>query len=132
MAEAGPPPRPSVHAYAWNGGHSGYAVREESMSREREGGWSYSEVDGHARFHRWGDRFAGEPGMGEGHWGGGHGGHWDGGHWGDHSWGGPHGRPCPPAAPVCGGGPPPQEAYEAAGRDAAGFLTWPGKTPALW
>ena len=114
MAQAAPP-HPSVHAYGWNGGHSGYAIQEERMSREREGGWSYSEIDGHRHFHRWGDRFAGEPGMGDhfvGHLGGG-------------------GRPCPSA---CGGpgGPPPQAIYEAAGRDAAGFLTWPGKTPAAW
>ncbi|HZZ89019.1 MAG TPA: hypothetical protein VFE13_11875 [Caulobacteraceae bacterium] len=130
MAERGPPPRPSVHAYAWNGGHSGYAVQEERMSREREGGWSYSEVDGRARFHRWGDRFAGEPGMGE---------HWGAGHFGGH-WGGPwrgHARPCPPpvSAAACAeahGGPPPAQVYGAAGRDVAGFLSWPGKTPAAW
>jgi hypothetical protein len=116
MAQAAPPPRPSVHGYAWNDGHSGYAIEAQGMRSEREGGWSYSDVNGHRSFHRWGDRFAGEPGMG-----------------GGPGMGPPPGRPCPPAVPVCGGGgPPPEEVYEEAGRDAAGFLTWPGKTPAAW
>jgi len=109
MAQRAPPappmPAPEARAYAWQDGHAGggYSIQRS----ERAGGWSYSEQDGQGRYHHWGDHFAGDPGHG----------------WGE---GSRRPVPCPQA---CGGPRGQAEVYETAGRDAAGFLTWPGKTP---
>ena len=119
MAQRAPPPPmpgPQARAYAWQDGHAGggYSIQRS----ESAGGWSYREQDGQGHYHQWGDHFPGEPGHG---WAG---------HGDDHGqrWAeGPPRGPCPHACP---GGPHGHaEVYETAGRDAAGFLTWPGKTP---
>jgi hypothetical protein len=120
-----PPPPPQVHAYAWQDGHSGYRDDEREQRSERAGGWSYREVDGRGRYQHWGDRFDGEPGADR---------HYDedGDHDRDHRWAeGPHRCPPPVPASACTAGqdPAPRQADVAvAGRDAAGYLTWPGKT----
>ncbi len=127
------PPPPIAHGYAWQDGHGGYRYDEREDSSERAGGWSYSEVDGHARYHHWGDRFGDEPdAQGDGrrsedHWGQDH---WDQDHWGGDRWT-DRPRRCPPPVPAsaCAAGQSPHHADVAvAGRDAAGYLTWPGKT----
>jgi hypothetical protein len=103
------PPRPL--AQAWQDGHSRYGDDERVQERERAGGWRYSEVDGQGHYQHWGDHFAGEP------------------QWRDRV---ENDRDIASRddgfgerrfdAPVRHSGPP------AAGRDAAGYLTWPGKT----
>jgi len=120
------PAAPPVRAYAQSGGYAGggYAsayrgggFSSSYQESERAGGWSYSEDNGRGRYRQWGDAPA-----------------WHG--------------PCPPSpdhgctagqnysrnygqgyAGQAGyrGGPPP--AYRNTGRDAYGYLTWPGKTP---
>lgn len=119
------PPPPHVHAYAWHDGDSGYRDDERELESQRAGGWSYSEVDGRGHYQRWGDRFDGEPG-GEGRFDG------DRDHDRDHHWAeGPQRCPPPVPASACAAGrdPAPRHADVAvAGRDAAGYLTWPGKT----
>jgi hypothetical protein len=119
MSQRGPPmpatPAPQSRAYAWQDGQAGggYSIQRS----ERAGGWSYSEQDGQGRYRQWGDHFPGEPGHG---WAG----HDDHGQrWAE----GPPRGPCPHACPAGPRGH--AEVYETAGRDAAGFLTWPGKTP---
>ena len=115
LAERAPPappmPAPQARAYAWQDGHAGggYSIQRS----ERAGGWSYSEQDGRGHYHQWGDHFPGEPGHGWAGHGDDHGQRWADG-------------PCPH---TCGGPRGQAEVYETAGRDAAGFLTWPGKTP---
>jgi hypothetical protein len=89
---------------------------------ERSSGWSYSETDGQGHYMRWGDD--------------------NGRRWSQQGAypPGPAVR-CPPPVPPasCTAGqvqpsdpPPPAPApapvYHVAGRDAYGFLTWPGKT----
>ena len=97
------PPQPG-RAYAWSDGQSGYGYRES----ERAGGWSYSEEDGRGHYAQWGDQFGGQP----------------------RRWGGPPRCPPPVPASACTAGRAPPPVYRVAGRDAAGYLTWPGKTPA--
>jgi hypothetical protein len=120
-----PPSPPPVHAYAWQDGDSGYRADERDQERQRVGGWSYREVDGRGRYQHWGDRFDGEPGGDGRH-------DEDGDHDRDHRWAeGPHRCPPPVPASACTAGqsPAPHHADVAvAGRDAAGYLTWPGKT----
>jgi hypothetical protein len=139
-AERGPPPPiqqrplpppppvapapPAVHAYAWQDGHSGYRYDERDEQSERAGGWRYSESDGRGHYEHWGDHFAGEPG-------------WDGDDHGRRDDGQPRWAPpryrCPPPVPAssCAAGPDAPVRHsdvDVAGRDAAGYLTWPGKT----
>lgn len=135
--EPPPAPRPSVHVYALQDGHSGYGYRGSEQQSERAGGWSYSEQDGHGQYHQWGDRFAGEPdGRADGRYVEGRrddGDSWYGDGDGQRRWApAPHYR-CPPPVPTnsCSAGPnaPVRHSNVAvAGRDAAGYLTWPGKT----
>jgi hypothetical protein len=99
-----PPPAPPVRGYAWNNGQSGYAYQES----ERAGGWSYSEENGRGRYAQWGDQFGDRP----------------------YGWEGPPRCPPPVPASACTAGQAPQPVYRGTGRDAAGYLTWPGKTPA--
>jgi hypothetical protein len=103
-----PPPAqpapPANRGYAWSDGQNGYSYQ----SSERSGGWGYSEQDGRGRYWQWGDQFGGRPD------------HWD-------------GPRCPPPVPAnacTAGQAPAAPVYWVAGRDAAGYLTWPGKTPA--
>jgi hypothetical protein len=129
VARPPPPPAPPlpapppIHAYAWQDSHGGYRADERERESQRAGGWSYREVDGRGRYQHWGDHFAGEPG-GDGHYDD------DGDH--DRRWAeGPHRCPPPVPASACTAGqdPAPRHADVAvAGRDAAGYLTWPGKT----
>lgn len=118
-------PPPTAHGYAWQDGHSGYRYDERGASSERAGGWSYSEVDGHGRYRHWGDRFGDEP---DARWDDRHAARqWDGDHWAE----GPHRCPPPVPASACTAGqsdPPRHADVAVAGRDAAGYLTWPGKT----
>ncbi|HVN01589.1 MAG TPA: hypothetical protein VMT68_15385 [Caulobacteraceae bacterium] len=116
-----PPPAPP--AYGWEDRAGGGARVYRS---ERSGGWSYTEENGRGHYERWGDG--------------------DGGRWMDHGWGdgrrdrdgwGERRWVCPPVREsACGArldgqdDPPPRfDGYAVAGRDAQGFLTWPGKTP---
>ena len=120
------PPRPPVHAYAWQDAQGGARYEEREQDSERAGGWSYSETDGRGQYHHWGDHIAGEPRFADRDDG-----RQDDGR-GERHWAQPHYR-CPPPVPAssCGAGPnaPVRHADVAvAGRDAAGFLTWPGKT----
>lgn len=132
-----PAERPPVHAYAWQDGHSGAGYVERDEQAERAGGWSYSEQDGRGHYQHWGDHFAGEP-----DWDG-HGevrhdsrryddGRRDEGQ-GERHWAEAPRYRCPPPVPAasCSAGPnaPVRHSDVAvAGRDAAGYLTWPGKT----
>lgn len=109
-----PPPR----AYGWQDREEGGGVMIERRESEREGGWRYSERNGRGHYESWGDAR--------------------------------QGRPCPPQVPegACsgdagydregyaregyaseawrdGGGYGEVEPY--AGRDAYGYLVWPGK-----
>ena len=120
------PPRPSVHAYAWQDAQSGTRFEADEQDSERAGGWSYSETDGHGEYRHWGDHFAGEPDF-AGRADGRHGDDRGERHWAQRRY------RCPPPVPAssCSAGPdaPVRHADVAvAGRDAAGFLTWPGKT----
>jgi hypothetical protein len=122
-----PAPRPTVHAYALQDGHSGYGYVERDEQTERAGGWSYSEQDGQGHYRQWGDHFAGEP-DGDGRYDDGR---RDGG--GERRWAEAPRYRCPPPVPAssCSAGPnaPVRHADVAvAGRDPAGYLTWPGKT----
>jgi hypothetical protein len=144
-------PRPTVHAYALRDGHSGYGYAERDEQAERAGGWSYSEQDGQGHYRQWGDHFAGEPGDGradgrhdERRYGDGRhddGRFDDGRHDGDRRddshgerrWAEAPRYRCPPPVPAssCSAGPnaPVRHSDVAvAGRDSAGYLTWPGKT----
>jgi hypothetical protein len=137
-----PAPHPSVRVYALQDGHSGYRYQESEQQSERAGGWSYSEQDGHGQYRQWGDRFAGEPDRDgradgryvEGRRDDGHGDSWYGNGDGQRRWAQAQPRyRCPPPVPTnsCSAGPnaPVRHADVAvAGRDAAGYLTWPGKT----
>ncbi len=143
-----PAPRPSVHAYAWqDGGHSGYGYVERDQQTERAGGWSYSEQDGQGHYRQWGDHFAGEP-DGDGRAALRHDDrrdddgryadvrHDDGRHddgQGERRWAEAPRYRCPPPVPAssCSAGPDAPVRHSdvaVAGRDAAGYLTWPGKT----
>jgi hypothetical protein len=126
-----PPPPPPPPAYAWQDREGGAVQVERS---EREGGWSYSEQGGRGHYEHWGD-FDGRDGHMDRRWAEGR--DDDGGRWDD---GAERARHCPPAPEHgCGmvaehhadhewrgGG---DGGYRVAGRDAHGFLTWPGKTP---
>jgi hypothetical protein len=128
--ERAPPPPP--RAYAWQDDQDGYrhAERAQASERvqasERAGGWRYSEVDGRGQYQHWGDHFAGEPAWSDR----------DDGRWEDGRGDGYRPAPryrCPPPVPAssCGAGPdaPVRHSDAAvAGRDQAGYLTWPGKT----
>ena len=118
-----PIPAPPPRAYAWQDRHAGGGYSEERS--EGAGGWSYSEQDGQGRYRHWGDHFAGEPAQALADRGDDHRGY-RGDHWAD----APRRGPCPPSTEhACtAGGHGQAEVYETAGRDAAGFLTWPGKT----
>jgi hypothetical protein len=118
-----PPPRPSVRAYALQDGASHYGYIERDEQAERAGGWSYSEQDGRGQYQHWGDHFAGEPG-----WDG----HGDVRH-DERRWAPAPRYRCPPPVPAgsCSAGPDAPVRHSdvaVAGRDAAGYLTWPGKT----
>lgn len=108
MAQPVPPPAP---AYAWRDQRAPvHAWRYERREEERSSGWRYSEEDGHGRFERWGD--------------------------------GVRRAPCP-RAPEAGCAAALRfragerqwrdgsygQVYQVAGRDAYGYLVWPGKTP---
>jgi hypothetical protein len=143
LAERTPPPpapRPSVHAYAWQDGHSGYGYAERDEQAERAGGWSYSEQDGQGHYRQWGDHFAGDrDGRADSR-------HDDGGYddgryaedrhddgRGERHWAEAPRYRCPPPVPAnsCSAGPDAPVRHSdvaVAGRDAAGYLTWPGKT----
>jgi len=134
---AAPAERPSVHAYAWQDGQTGRVYVERDEQTERAGGWRYSEQDGHGHYQHWGDHFAGDPDWDA------HGevrhddGRYDDGRYDDgqgerHRAEGPRYR-CPPPVPAssCSAGPDAPVRHSdvaVAGRDAAGYLTWPGKT----
>jgi hypothetical protein len=117
-----PPPvrvaQPPAHAFEQQGAAAGYAF--ERRETEHSSGWSYSEADGHGHYQHWDDR--------------------DGGHDGARPT--PPRPPCPPRADHGCGGPAPYAngagqwsdgsygaVYEVTGRDAHGFLVWPGKNP---
>jgi len=114
-APAAPPAR--AYAGAVRSGGSTQVYRDE-----RSSGWSYSEQDGQGHYMRWGDD--------------------NGRRWSEQG-AYPPGPPvrCPPPVPPanCAAGqvrqgdpppaPPPPPVYLVAGRDAHGFLTWPGKVP---
>jgi hypothetical protein len=121
IAAPAPPP---VHAYAWQDDHAGARYEDRDEQSERAGGWRYSESDGRGHYEHWGDHFAGEPG-------------WDGRDDSRHDDGARHWAPpryrCPPPVPAssCAAGPDAPVRHSdvaVAGRDAAGYLTWPGKT----
>jgi len=121
-----PAPPPPPRAYAWQDDHSGYRYDEREQESERAGGWRYSEVGGRGHYQHWGDRFDGEPG-----WDGRDDGRRDDGQRERH-WAAPLYR-CPPPVPAssCAAGPDAPVRHsdvDVAGRDAAGYLTWPGKT----
>jgi hypothetical protein len=149
--ERAPPPPPipvpvtppPVRAYAWQDGGDRFDEREQQS--QRAGGWRYSEVDGQGHYQHWGDHFAGEPAWNNRTWdnraenGGGS----DDRRWddrdgrrrddGDERYGPAPRYRCPPPVPAsaCGAGPEAPVRHSvvaAAGRDAAGYLTWPGKT----
>ncbi|MEJ0065630.1 MAG: hypothetical protein WDM85_09410 [Caulobacteraceae bacterium] len=120
------PPPPPRRAYAWQDDHSGYRYDEREQESERAGGWRYSEIDGQGRYQHWGDRFAGDPA-------------WDDRDEGPYDddrgerYRAPPRYRCPPPVPAsaCSAGPDAPVRHSdvaAAGRDAAGYLTWPGKT----
>jgi hypothetical protein len=113
VAAPGPPPPPSDRAYAWSDGQNGYGYRQS----ERAGGWSYSEENGRGHYSQWGDQF-GRPGG------------WSDQDYRSDGWDGSRRCPPPVAASACTAGQDPPPVYRVAGRDAAGYLTWPGKTPA--
>jgi hypothetical protein len=111
-------------------------VSERVQESERAGGWRYSEVDGQGHYQHWGDHFAGEPAWGDrdDNWrdDGRRDGAWRDDVHGQRYQAAPRYR-CPPPVPAssCGAGPgAPVRHSDApvAGRDAAGYLTWPGKT----
>jgi hypothetical protein len=108
-AERAPPPP----AYADRERHDGY-VYQRSES-EHSSGWSYSEQDGQGRYQHWDDGDGRRP---------------------------PPRPPCPRADHGCSADPPAYadgaaqwqdgsygHVYPVAGRDAQGYLVWPGKTP---
>jgi hypothetical protein len=107
LRPAPPPPQPD-RAYAWSDGQSGYGYSESVRQSERAGGWSYGEENGQGHYSQWGDQFGGQP----------------------RRWAGPPRCPPPVPASACTAGLAPSPDYRVAGRDAAGYLTWPGKTPA--
>jgi hypothetical protein len=108
--ERAPAPPPVYYGWQDRDEHGGYAF--ERSESERSGGWSYSEQDGHGRYERWGDV--------------------------PH-----HHRSCPPQVVEEGGCAAAAYAernsewrdgsdgdvYRFSGRDAYGYLVWPGKTP---
>jgi hypothetical protein len=119
-------PPPSINTYAWQGDHAGDRYGERDAQSERAGGWRYAEIDGHGNYEHWGDHFDGEPG-----WRDRDDGRQDDGRGERHS-AGPRYR-CPPPVPAssCAAGaaaPVRHSDVAVAGRDAAGYLTWPGKT----
>jgi hypothetical protein len=131
------PPRPH-RAYAWQDDHSGYRTDERAEESERAGGWRYSEVDGQGHYQHWGDHFAGEPAWNDRDdrtWDDRDAGWRDDGRRddGDERYRAAPRYRCPPPVPAssCAAGPdaPVRHSDAAvAGRDSAGYLTWPGKT----
>ena len=130
IEHARPPPAPATppppRAYAWQGDRSGDRYEERDEQSERAGGRRYSEVDGRGQYEHWGDHFAGEPG-----WRDRDDGRQDDGR-SERHWAAPRYR-CPPPVPAssCTAGPDAPVRHSdvaVAGRDAAGYLTWPGKT----
>ena len=114
-APACPDHCPRADAYGWQDREAGAGYRVERRETERAGGWRYSEHDGHAQYQAWGDA--------------------------------PRHRPCPPQVPEdrCSGASGYGSSayasderewqdggygrtYEYSGRDASGYLVWPGKT----
>jgi hypothetical protein len=108
-----PPPRA---AYGWQDRSEGAGYAIERQESVREGGWRYSEQNGRAHYQAWGDA--------------------------------PRHRPCPPSVPEnrCAGAAGYAagayasgerqwrdgsygQVYEYSGRDASGYLVWPGKAP---
>jgi hypothetical protein len=113
-----PPPAP--RAYGWEDRAEGGGYRVERQESEHSSGWRYSEQDGQRRYQAWGDA--------------------------------PRRRPCPPPVPAAScaaaaayaqGGYASGayasgeaewrdgsygEVYPYSGRDAGGYLVWPGKT----
>ena len=106
-----PPPAPRAHGWQDRAASRGYMV--ERQTRERSGGWRYSEQNGQGRYQAWGDAR--------------------------------RRRPCPPpvAAAGCAGAATYAsgeaewrdgsygsygQVYRYSGRDAVGYLVWPGKT----
>jgi hypothetical protein len=120
-APACPDRCPPPAAYGWQDRHEGAGYRIERRETERSGGWRYSEQDGRGQYQAWGDA--------------------------------PRRRPCPPQVPEdrClgaagyGSGAYASSGYASggesewrdgsygrvygySGRDASGYLVWPGKT----
>ncbi|HEY2707501.1 MAG TPA: hypothetical protein VGI95_05550 [Caulobacteraceae bacterium] len=123
-------PRPAPQAYAWQDRSGGSVSIERG---ERDSGWSYSEENGRGHFEHWGD------GDGRGHermdrYGGGYAAGYGDRHDNDERYEGHHRLPPPPCPPstvqACGAvlnHTAAQPIYTSAGRDAAGYLVWPGK-----
>ena len=125
-----PAPPPAPRTYAWQDDRSGYGYDERGEASERAGGWRYSEVDGQGHYQHWGDHFAGEPVWSDRLGEDGDGRRDDGQV--ERHWAAPRYR-CPPPVPAsaCSAGPDAPVRHSdvaVAGRDAAGYLTWPGKT----
>jgi hypothetical protein len=97
---------------ARGGGHYGYLYQRDEQASSS--GWSYSDVDGRVRERRWSES---DQGGGDGQ--GGYASGWTGrdGHGGDTRW---RDRSYSDSS---------GDLYEYAGRDAQGYLVWPGKTP---
>ncbi len=114
-----PPPCPGgcPAGYAWGSGQAGPAESggysyERTESRS-DSGWTYSEQNGQGSYQSWNDAPPPVREYRQGYWGGGQGGpppgYADGaGQWQDGSYG---------------------AVYPVSGRDAYGYLVWPGKTP---
>lgn len=122
-----PPPRPvappvrvappAAYAYEEHGAAAGYAYQRRET--EHSSGWSYSEADGHGHYQHWDDHDGARPP--------------------------PPRPPCPQTHGCPGPGQYPPAAYangagqwadgsygqvyEMTGRDAHGYLVWPGKNP---
>jgi hypothetical protein len=111
FAEVAPPPAPERDYASRDQGHAdGYAY--ERRETEHEGGWSYSDRDGQRRYEQWGDGARGggcPPAPDRGCSAGGQAAYASGDRqWRDGSYG---------------------AVYRYTGRDAYGYLVWPGKTP---
>jgi hypothetical protein len=142
-AETAPPAPPAPPAEEWDRRHDvavthGGYVYDRTESRS-DSGWTYSETDGQGAYQSWNDTPPPTREHREAYWDGRDG-------------AGP--PPCPPqAAAGCGGDPPADppprrdpppgyadgpgqwqdgsygQVYTVSGRDAQGYLVWPGKAP---